>query len=280
MRRAGEIRLHVAEAGDGDPLVLLHGWPQHWYEWRSLIPTLSERYHVICPDVRGFGWSEVPRRGYDRETMAADVQLLLDEMGVERFRLIGHDWGGWLGFLICLFAPERVERFVALNIPPPFSEPSLAGALGLWRFWYQWVLSAPLLGSATVKMIVGDRASLFSRWIGASRAKWTDEETATFLAQLAEPDRRRASVLLYRAFLIQDVRKMAIGRYRRMRLEVPTLVLLGTKDHMIRKAQFHGFERHADQMTIVPVSDTGHFIVNERPELVLERALEFFDGNR
>jgi pimeloyl-ACP methyl ester carboxylesterase len=280
MKQAGEIRLHVAEAGKGDPLVLLHGWPQHWYEWHSLIPALSERYHVICPDLRGFGWSDVPRRGYDRETMAADIGLVLDEMGIQRCRLIGHDWGGWLGFLLCLSAPERIERFVALNISPPFSEPSMAGLFGLWRFWYQWLLAAPLLGPMTVKRFAAGRASLFSRWIGASRAGWTDEEKAIFLAQLEEPERRRATVLLYRDFLFQDVRKMAVGHYRRMRSEVPTLLLWGVEDRIIRRAQFRGLERHADQITLVPASDTGHFIVNERPEWVLEQALGFLDGHR
>ncbi len=280
MHQAGEVRLHVAEAGEGDPLVLLHGWPQHWYEWRSLIPTLAERYHVVCPDLRGFGWSEVPTQGYDRETMAADIELVLDEMGIQRCRLIGHDWGGWLGFLMCLSAPERVERFVALNIPPPFSEPSLAGMFGLWRFWYQWMLAAPFLGAATVKRFAAGGATLFSRWIGASRARWTEEEKATFLAQLEEPARRRASVLLYRDFLLRDVRKMAVGRYRRMRLEVPTLLLWGTEDHIIRRAQFRGLERHAEQIALVPASDTGHFIVNERPEWVLEQALGFLDRDR
>src|SRR5919106_1697015 len=67
---ANGLRMHVAEAGDGDPVVMLHGWPQHWYEWRHLIPPLAAQYRVICPDLRGLGWTDAPPRGYEKENLA------------------------------------------------------------------------------------------------------------------------------------------------------------------------------------------------------------------
>ena len=70
---AGGLRMHLAEAGEGRPIVMLHGWPQHWYLWRRLIPLLAPQARLLCPDLRGFGWTEAPRRGYNRETMAEDV---------------------------------------------------------------------------------------------------------------------------------------------------------------------------------------------------------------
>ncbi len=272
---AGDVRLHVAEAGDGPPLVLLHGWPQHWYEWRELIRPLSARYRVLCPDLRGFGWSEAPPRGYDKETLAGDVLALLDGLGVDRFRLAGHDWGGWVGFLLCLFAPERVERFLALNIAHPFSKPTLRGAATLWRFWYQLLIAAPLLGPAAVARLrrLGEPAF---RWIGVRGRGWGQEEMRIFLAQFEEPERARASVLLYRTFLARDFPRMLAGRYRRTRLITPTLLLHGLGDKVVRPAHFADHERYAERMEVELVPGCGHFIVDERPELVLQRALGFF----
>jgi pimeloyl-ACP methyl ester carboxylesterase len=82
--RAGGLRMHIAQAGQGRPIVMLHGWPQHWYLWRRLIPVLAPHARVLCLDLRGFGWSDVPSGGYDRETMAEDILALLDELGLDR----------------------------------------------------------------------------------------------------------------------------------------------------------------------------------------------------
>lgn len=274
--RAGDVRLHVAEAGDGPPLVMLHGWPQHWYEWRELIPPLSRRYRVLCPDLRGFGWSEAPPRGYDKETLARDILALLDELGVERFRLAGHDWGGWIGFLICLLAPERVERFLALNIAHPFSSLTPAAAATLWRFWYQWAIAAPILGRRVIGL--GPRLGPVFRWVGAGDRAWDEEETRIFLDQFSEPERARASVLLYRSFATREMASVLGGRYRRERLVTPTLLLYGTGDKVVRPVHFADYERYADDMSVELVPGCGHFIVDERPELVLDRALRFFAG--
>jgi pimeloyl-ACP methyl ester carboxylesterase len=90
--QARGLTFHVAEAGGGeDPVLLLHGWPQSWYEWRSLMPALADRHRVVAMDLRGFGWSDAPRRGYEKENLADDVLAVLDELGIER---VGHDWGG------------------------------------------------------------------------------------------------------------------------------------------------------------------------------------------
>ena len=113
--------------------MLLHGWPQHWYEWREVIGPLAERYRVICPDLRGFGWSQAPPGGYEKETLADDVIALLEVLGLERVRLAGHDWGGFVGFLLCLRRPDLVERYLALNIIYPWPRLDPRGMLELWR---------------------------------------------------------------------------------------------------------------------------------------------------
>jgi pimeloyl-ACP methyl ester carboxylesterase len=130
---AGGLPMHLAQAGRGKPILMLHGWPQHWYLWRRMIPLLAPHARVLCPDLRGFGWTDAPRRGYDRETMAQDVLALLDELGLERVDLVGHDWGGWIGFLLALGRAERIRRFVALNVLPPWPSRGRRGLLEAWR---------------------------------------------------------------------------------------------------------------------------------------------------
>src|SRR3954464_1141524 len=113
------VRLHVAEAGRGDPLVLLHGWPQHWWCWRHLIPRLAESYRVLAVDLRGWGWSDAPGGSYSKDSFCRDLVGLLDAEGLDRVRLIGHDWGGFTSFLMALEHPERGEGVGTLRIAPP-----------------------------------------------------------------------------------------------------------------------------------------------------------------
>jgi pimeloyl-ACP methyl ester carboxylesterase len=266
------LRMHVAEAGEGEPLVMLHGWPQHWYEWRHLIPALAERYRVICPDLRGLGWSDAPRDGYEKEQLAADVLALLDALDLDRVRLVGHDWGGWIGFLIALREPLRVERYLTLNIYPPFLPITPGAVLRIWRFWYQWVIASPGLGAWAVRQL-GTGNPVF-RWVGAE--SWSDQERESFLGQLREPERARASVQYYRSFQLRELRQVTLGRYRRGRLRTPTMILFGTRDHVLRPEALEGCERYADDLVVELVPGVGHFVADERPELVLDRALRFF----
>jgi pimeloyl-ACP methyl ester carboxylesterase len=274
---AGGLRMHVAEAGErsAPPVLLLHGWPQHWYEWRHLIGPLSGAgYRVICPDLRGFGWTDAPARGYEKEQLASDVLALMDAMGLERVRLVGHDWGGWVGYLLCLREPDRFERLLTLNILPPLIERSLPAALSAWRLWYQWVLAAPILGRAVASRLSGLGEPVVS-WVGMGRETWTPAERAIFLDRLREPARARASVQYYRSFQLRELGPLVAGRYRRSRLKTPTLLLFGTGDHVQDPRALRGIERHADDFTVELVDGCGHFIADERPDLVAERALEF-----
>ena len=109
-------RMHVADTGgDGPPVVLLHGWPQHWWTWHGVIELLKDDFRVIAPDLRGFGWSEATPRGYRKEELADDVVGVLDALELDSVNLAGHDWGGIVGFIVCVEHPERVRRFVPMN---------------------------------------------------------------------------------------------------------------------------------------------------------------------
>jgi pimeloyl-ACP methyl ester carboxylesterase len=274
---AGGLRMHVAEAGpeDGEPVVLLHGWPQHWYEWRELIPRLAEHYRVLCPDLRGLGWTDAPPRGYDKETLAGDVLALLDALGLRQVNLVGHDWGGWAGFLLCLRHPERVRRFLALNIAHPWQRLNARSISTYWRFWYQWVIATPWIGERAVSAGPGGP---LHRWLDGG--VWSPRDRDIFLSQFAEPARARASVQIYRTFLVGDLPLTLAGSYRRLRLRTPTLLLFGTGDRVLRPHHVEGYEPYADDMRVELVPGVGHFIAEEVPDLVAERARALFAGER
>lgn len=269
------LRMHVAEAGEGDPVVLLHGWPQNWWEWRRVIPPLAERFRVICPDLRGFGWSDAPNRDYEKETMAEDILQLLDSLQLPRVRLIGHDVGGFVGFLICLKAPERVTHYLALNTGHPFVRPTPAALATFWRFWYWPLVGAPLLGPWLVRH--GAFAPLLGRWFTADRAGWSPADATLFADGIEEPARALASSKTYRAYLLKESPQVLFGRYRSQRLTVPTLMLHGLEDRILREPFIGGYEAFADDMELELVPGVGHFIAEELPELVSERAFAFFD---
>jgi pimeloyl-ACP methyl ester carboxylesterase len=272
------LRFHLAEAGEGDDVVLcLHGWPQHWYEWRFLLPALAAAGHrAIALDLRGFGWSDAPPDGYEKENLADDVLAVLDELGLERVKLVGHDWGGWIGYLLCLRAPQRFERYLALNILTPWVDLRML-VPELWRFAYQPIVASPFLGY---------RLHTSGTWVpkvllGGSvvRDNFDAETLRIFSDNLAEPDRARACVQMYRVFLTREQPDLIRGRYASERLTVPTLHLHGADDAALRPKMLAGWERHADDMRVELVEGCGHFIADEAPDLVADRAVAFFSAS-
>ncbi len=270
------IRLHIAEAGQGEPLLLLHGWPQHWYMWRHLLPEFATHYRVLCLDMRGFGWSDAPKSGYEKEQLATDIIVLLDTLGLERVRLIGHDWGGWLGFLLCLRHPERVQQFVALNIPHPWQRLDGPVLRTLWRFWYQGVIACPGLGGWLLRHRPRFVRSTILRRSLANQHALSEEDLAIYAEHLREPTRARASVALYRTFLLHEFFPIVFGRYLPFSLSVQTLVLYGTRDIFVSHQLLRGYQTHTQTLTVELVPESGHFIVEECPRLVLERSRVFF----
>jgi pimeloyl-ACP methyl ester carboxylesterase len=266
---AGGLRMHLAEAGQGRPIVMLHGWPQHWYLWRRLIPLLAPHARVLCPDLRGFGWTDVPSRGYDRETMAQDVLALLDELGLDRVDLVGHDWGGWIGFLLAVRHPARIRRFVALSIAPPWPSRDPRTLLEGWRLAYQIPLALPQLGRRAVEHGLARLA------LRTASDAFSQVEIQAFTDRL-KGERARASELLYRTFLLREAVPVLAGRYAGLPLEVPTLLLVGQRDAVISTRAVREQAARADALELQLVPEAGHFIVDEIPELVADRTLGFF----
>jgi pimeloyl-ACP methyl ester carboxylesterase len=272
---ANGLRIHIAEANPNGsaepPVLLLHGWPQHWYMWSHVIGALRGERRLLAPDLRGFGWSEAPGYGYDGETFAADQVALLDALGIERAFVVGHDWGGWTAILLGLVHPDRVERIVVLNAPHPWPQitPSLI-AEG-WRSWYTWVLAAPWLGPGLLRRgwIV---RNILSR--GNIGTPFRPEEMDAYMQRFRERSRAFAASHLYRYYQ-RAFREAVTGRWRDHKLTVPTRILFGEHDRYISPKLLAGYQQHADDMEVELVADSGHFIVEEKPELVVARLRSF-----
>ena len=276
------LRMHVAEAGAGEPVVLLHGFPQHWWEWRGLIPGLAERYHVICPDLRGAGWTEAPRAGYTRDQLLADVIALLDELGLDRVRLISHDIGAITAFSLCIEHPERVVSHVAIAVPPPFIRFHLRLLPVMRHLWFQEAIAVPALGPR----LLGRGTQRLPRWLfrnfTSNPAARPDGSVDAYIAQLREPERAHAGSAIYRHLVIPEFVRILRGRYLSRRLESPTLILFGGDDSAFTPGLIdillRDRDEHADQVEIAFVDGAAHFPPDEAPEQVLGLSLKFFEG--
>ena len=251
--RANGLRFHVAEAGDGPPMVLLHGWPQHWWMWRGLVPSLAARYRLVMPDLRGLGWSDSPEGGpWDKETLADDVLALLDALELDRVRLVGHDWGAWVSSLLSLRAGDRLERVLALSVPPPWDtsrDPRRLAAMT-----YMPVIASGGLGAENVARAV----------LRVGHPSLGGEDAERYMERIRRPEGRRASVGYYRTMLTQEARAIARGRYRGQRPQVPIRSVGGESDPVCR---------YSKKLEKIP---GGHFLPEERPEAVLGIIDDFF----
>jgi pimeloyl-ACP methyl ester carboxylesterase len=198
--------------------------------------------------------------------MAADMLALLDALGIERAGYLGHDWGGWTGWLVALRAPERISRLMAVSIIHPWT-PRTAAFRNAWRLTYQLPLATPVAGPALIRDGRAIRRAMF----GAL----DDATAATYLAALRAPSRAEASSRVYRHFLVREMPQLVAGDLDGARLAMPVKVLFGDRDPAQHPSQLSGLEAHADAPD-VEVVDGGHFLVDEQPALVTDRARAWF----
>jgi pimeloyl-ACP methyl ester carboxylesterase len=269
----GGLDLHVAEAGGGPPLLLLHGWPQHWWVWRRVIPLLSGAHRLLVPDLRGFGWSAAPGRGTESATFASDAIALLDALELERVGVVGHDWGGFTAYLLGLRHPDRVTGLVCCNTPHPWAAPGPRAVASLWRTWYVGVLASP----AGARIMASERFLAALVRAGA-RGAFDEETAALYAARLREPARAHASQQLYRSYLRTAARVYLRREFGDRRLAVPTRALFGTEDFYVPLASALGAERHVGDYELRLLPGCGHWTPEERPTAVAETARALFDG--
>jgi pimeloyl-ACP methyl ester carboxylesterase len=263
------VRFHVTEAGpaDGRPVLALHGWPQHHWEYRDLLADPPPGMRIIAPDLPGYGWSGPPPHKWAKEDVAGDVLALLDALGLDRVLLVAHDWGAFVGYLMVLGAPERFDGHLALNMAHPWV-PARSVLPQFWRFWYQLPL-------ASFGVLVQQRTGYVERVMLGKGSNMGPEAARVFADRFRDPVCARAGRDTYRTFLLREIPQGARNPETR-RATVPIRALYGTGDLAVHRSFIAPKTANADDYT-VETADATHFIVDEQPDLVRARLIALAD---
>jgi pimeloyl-ACP methyl ester carboxylesterase len=267
-----EVLLHYVTAGRGPAVVLLHGWPQTWYEWRHVMPALAERYTVIAPDLRGLGDSSRPLTGYDKQTVARDVWRLVNgKLGHNRFFLVGHDWGGPTAYALATQQPQAIRRLAILDvvIPGDGGDFSQGG-----RRWHHQFHMTPDLPEA----LTAGREDVYLAWFYRTFAYRPDavgeDDLREYLRTYRQPGAMRAGFSFYRALQQDAEDNRAIAQ--RLKLEMPVLAVGGAKARGRGREPEDSLKRLARNVRGAVIEDCGHFIPEEQPEELVHLLLDFF----
>ncbi len=270
---ANGTRFHVAEAGDGPLVLLLHGFPEFWWTWREQLVTLpAAGFRAVAVDLRGYGGSDKPPRGYDLITAAADAAGLIRALGEANAVVVGHDWGGLIAWTLAAYYPKVVRRLAVVSMAHPlrmrsavFTDPLRQGRRSLHTFGFQ----LPILPE---RQLVRDGArrvgQLLDDWSGPG---WPDHETMLAYQRAFRIPHVAHSALEYQRWLARSTLRTDGLRYaRRMRVPVqaPTLHLHGAVDSCVLPRTARGAGRYVDGAYRWRVLEgAGHFPHEERPEL-------------
>jgi pimeloyl-ACP methyl ester carboxylesterase len=273
-RTVNGVRLHYVIAGSGDPVLLLHGWPQTWYAWRHVMSLLSEHYSVIVPDMRGCGDSEKPYTGYDKVTVAHDLHDLVRVLGHDRIFLVGHDMGGQVAYPYAAMWPQEVRALVYIESSlPAFGQEELMDVAsgGSWHFGFN------MAGDISEELVRGRERLLIEHWMRRSAvgavdpSSITDEALGRYAHALAQPGALRSSFAYYRA-IPQDREDNA--RLGATRLTMPVLAIDGSRG--FPGGPQHAMRLVAENVSSFTVPDSGHYPAEERPQALASRLLSFF----
>jgi pimeloyl-ACP methyl ester carboxylesterase len=270
----GELRLHAVIGGDGPPLLLIHGWPQAWYAWRMLMPTLASDFELIAVDQRGMGLSDKPKDGYDTATLANDLVALMDALGHERFAVYGTDTGMTIAYALAADHPNRVERLVVSEAPLPGISPSpplfLPTALNA-RLWH---LAFNQLGADVNEALVRGREEIFfgAEFDASAGTKKLPAEVVSYYVDTlaADAEALRGSFELYRAFPTMIAQN---EQRKTRRLTMPVLAIGGEESSGEGVAAT--MKLVADDVQSVVLPGAAHWVAEQAPEALLAALTEF-----
>ena len=272
----GDVLLHYVTAGDGFPVVMIHGYPQTWWEWRHQIPVLAEKYSVITPDMRGLGDSSRPISGYDKKTISDDIwRVVNSELGHESFYLVGHDWGGPTAYALAAAHPEAVKRLVIIDVPIPGCGGDFSQGGRRWHHQFHMTLDLP-------EALTAGREDIYLSWFYRTFAYRPDAIDQTDLKEYvrtySQPGAMRAGFNLYRA-AVQDVEDNQ-ANIARQKLAMPVLTISGGKSYPHARGRISETEdslkRVATNVRGEIAAESGHFVPEEAPDFLNERLLSFF----
>ena len=271
------VSLHVAVAGpqDGPLTILLHGFPEFWYGWKSQISTIAGAgFRVLAPDQRGYNLSDKPPglENYNLDALADDVIALIDASGREKATIVGHDWGGIIAWWTAIRHPSRVERLAILNAPHPdflIHKTFLKRPSQLLKSWYVLMFQLPWLPEAGFRR---DRGKSLGESLRKSSRPGTfsDADLAEYRGAWMQPGALTGMINYYRAALRAE-RSRPID----VRIHVPTLIIWGTEDAFINREFAETALAFCDQGRLVYIEGATHWVHHEESEKVGQILLEF-----
>ena len=259
-------------AGDGPPVVLLHGWPKTRRAWRdALVPLVAAGYRVIVPDLRAVGDSDRSRHAdYSAAGYAADLDAVLAAEGITRCAIAGHDMGGVVMFEWALRHPDRVERLVAIS--------TSFRRYDLLRSYYLLLLVTPGLGELFLHVMAGSRKG-FERSLrrnSVDPSAFSDDDVDAYFAAAGSPESRRAILAGYRQFFVN--RRRRADDLADVRLTCPALIVWGTREWALGDDGWRRIQADLPQAD-VRILGAGHFVMEEQPKALNALLLPFLAGD-
>jgi pimeloyl-ACP methyl ester carboxylesterase len=274
------ISLHYVEGGQGDALILLPGWPETWWEYHKVMPALANHFHLYVVDIRGMGTSSKPADGYDKKTMAKDIYALVSSLGYKKVDIAGHDIGSMVAFAYAANYPDATRRVALLDVPHPddgwMKRPMLpeVGKFGSkidadhpgypWWFAFHQVKGLP------EKLLVG-RMDIYLNFLFDYLTKDSSSISAfdrqVYSAAYGSPDAIRAGDAWYQNFS-QDV--LDLKQYPILKMPVLGLGSVGYEWFKMALPPV------ASNAHVVAVENSGHFFIEEQPEVTARQLLAFF----
>jgi pimeloyl-ACP methyl ester carboxylesterase len=286
IRLSTGITMNVALAGpdDAPPVILIHGFPESHRTWRDLVPLLADRFRLIMPDLRGFGESDRPQdvADYATDTLIADIFALADALGIDRFALVGHDWGGAIAWAAALRGDPRIERLAIINSPHPliFQKSLIEDAAQRAASQYMSAFRSPLMEAGIQAMgFPTFFEKSFSKHVDLARIP--DEERQRYIDDWSRPGALTAMLNWYRS---SQVTVPAVGEDAAMpawverglpRLHIPVCVIWGLEDKALLPVQLEGIGEVGVDVEVFPLKGVGHFAPWEAPDRVAEALKPF-----
>ena len=274
----GELRLHAVTGGEGPPLLLVHGWPQTWYAWRMLMPTLARDFSVVAVDQRGIGLSDIPQGGYDTATLANDLVALMDALGHQRFALYGTDVGMPIAYALAADHPDRLDRLVVSEAPLPGISPSPPLFLPPQLNARLWHLAFNQLETVNEQLVTGREDIFFGAEFDASAGtnKLPDYAVKYYVDTLAaDPDHLRGSFEFYRAISATAAQN---EKRKTQRLSLPVLAIGGAESSGAGVG--NTMKLAADDVQTLVIPGCGHWVAEQAPEELLAALTAFLTPYR
>lgn len=272
------VELHVAEAGSGTPVILLHGFPENWTSWRHQIAALAAAgFSAWAPDLRGYNLSDRPseRSAYRLRHLVADVAAMVRATGAQRAHVVGHDWGGIIAWTFAGQYPELVDKLVILNAPHMRIYFKKVRRLPqLLRSWYVLFFQLPFVPEGALAACHFRAVRRMFEKSPARKGAFSKADIGNYIEALAHPGALTAALNYYRA----NMRGDQLGLARSSHIDAPTLVIWGERDPALSIGLLDGLEQVAPRVTVHRIPDAGHWVQNEAPDEVNRVLISFLRG--